>query len=72
MTVMNERIWLLNRWWGLDGWSAMRGLEEGAKKWEAHKAWLVKHGHLERDDENPDWYRITDKGRALLMEEQPK
>lgn len=70
-----ERMWLLNRWWGPNGascgcWGPMRGFEGGVKKWEAHKAWLVKNGYLEQSTECNWNFRITPAGRAALEAEQ--
>ncbi|RWR30487.1 hypothetical protein D2T29_12515 [Sinirhodobacter populi] len=64
----DERIWLLQRWWGYPGWSGYPG-EKGIKKWDAHVAWMVNAGWLEQDPDCPAW-RITDAGRAAISKAQ--
>lgn len=71
MSAIDERRWILERWWGQVGWRHMGGFEGGAKKWEAHKAWLIKHGYLEQDPTDDLHQRITLKGAAWLKEMRP-
>lgn len=62
-----ERLWFLRAWAG-SGW---RQNHRPGKKWDAHLAYLVKHGLLE---EGPGalagMYRITEAGQVALGAER--
>lgn len=61
-----ERLWFL-RDWRMGGWR--QNMRPG-KKWDAHLAYLVKHGLLE---EGPGamsgMFRITDAGLTAIGED---
>jgi hypothetical protein len=65
--MTKERLWCLKQF-GPYGWSIGRGGWIGVKKWDAHKAALVKGGYLEQDGE---LYRATDAGRWLMESDKP-
>lgn len=63
MKLNQDRIWCLKQFKD-SGWSYGRGNWDGVKKWDAHKAALVKGGLLLVDDHG--FYCITEAGRAAL------
>jgi hypothetical protein len=60
--LTKDRLWCLKQF-GF-GWSSGRGDWLGVKKWDAHKAALIKAGLLEKDEYG--LFRITDAGRKAL------
>lgn len=66
--LSQDRLWCL-RVFKDGGWTIGRGDWNSVKKWDGHKAALVKSGYLENDQEYPTMYRITDAGHAALKEQ---
>ena len=63
--VADERFWYLAQGYGPGGW---RGeFMQGFKKWDIHRAQLLKNGFLEKHEEY-ELYRITDKGIQRVAE----
>jgi hypothetical protein len=67
--LSKDRLWCLSAF-ANGGWTIGRGDWIGVKKWDAHKASLVKDGYLEPDEYGSDNFRITPSGRAALGEKE--
>lgn len=63
MKLTKDRAWFLKQF-GEGGWSLGRPNLKGVKKWDAHRAYLIKVGLLAADEYGMN--RITDAGLAAL------